>query len=251
MLNSNLLPPEIPLVIFQTFGAIVVALLLLFIIGGVIYAVTKKFTEKAPAAIKGGEMPLLRPVPIPTKNRGLLMRVLVWIYDVRKWELAANWEYQFSPKERIVVPKGFKFDGASIPRVLWSFLNPIGLLLIPGLLHDYGYRYRQLWKIDEDKMEAVPFMQDGKKKQWDLLFWRVGKQVNGTRIINLFAFLAVYFAGHLAWKNNRKREMEEPITRPVIDPNSIAEYQTAEQLLLDTGLMSGGHEVAEHMRNPN
>jgi hypothetical protein len=66
--------------------------------------------------------------------------------------------------------EGFQFDGASIPRVLWAFLNPIGLLLIPGLIHDYGYRHRQLWIIDEDSMEAVPYMEGEDKAQWDQLF---------------------------------------------------------------------------------
>ena len=134
---------------------------------------------------------------------------------MRRWELAENWEYKLSPEDRIILPKGFRFDGASIPRVLWAFLNPIGLLLIPGLIHDYGYRYRQLWKIDEDR-NVVPYKKGQKKTDWDRLFLSVGRQVNGTRIINLVAFLAVYLGGYFAWKKNRKGKESEDIRPPLV-----------------------------------
>ncbi len=212
---TDLLQPWIPIGIIREVGAIVVLLLLLFVIGAIIYAIANKIVKGPPAALGLTAMPLLRPVPIPTKNRGCFMRILVWIYDVRRWELAANWEYELSPGNRIVIPKGFVFDGASIPRVLWAFLNPIGLLLIPGLIHDYGYRYRQLWTVSEAIGETIPYEEGQRKSYWDRLFWRVGKQVNGTRIINLLAFLAVYLGGYGAWRGNRKREKTEPVTRPV------------------------------------
>ena len=113
---TSLLQSWIPLTVIQGFGAIVVLLLLLFVVGAIIYAIAVKITKKPPASVNFSQMPLLRPVPIPTKNRSFFMRILVWIYDVRKWELAANWEYQLNPGERIILPEGFQFDGASIPR---------------------------------------------------------------------------------------------------------------------------------------
>jgi hypothetical protein len=205
--------------VVQEFGAIVVMLLILFIIGSIIYGVINKTMKQPPPAIDLKGMPLLRPVPIPTKNHGAFMRILVWIYDVRKWELAADWEYELDRENRIILPEGFRFDGASIPRVLWAFLNPVGLLLIPGLIHDYGYRHRQLWKIDEEKKEVVPFMMfEGRSKaHWDRLFWKVGNNVNGLKVINFVAFLAVYFLGHGAWWQNRKKEKLEYLSRPVIN----------------------------------
>jgi hypothetical protein len=248
---TSLLQSWIPLFVIQEFGAIVVLLLLLFIIGAIIYAITNKITMKPPTSVNLSQMPLLRPVPIPTKNRSFFMRILVWIYDVRKWELAENWEYQLNPGERIIIPEGFQFDGASIPRVLWAFLNPIGLLLIPGLIHDYGYRYEQLWKIDESSMEPVSYMKGENKTQWDQLFWRVGKQVNGTKIINLLAFLAVYLGGYGAWKNNRKRAEQEPISRPVINREPSKEHRATEQAVLHSSLGSEGQIVTENSRNFN
>ena len=69
------------------------------------------------------------------------MRLLVWIFEVRKWELMENWYFTLNDDVQIVINKGFVFDGASIPRPLWAFLSPVGLLLIPGLIHDYGYKF--------------------------------------------------------------------------------------------------------------
>ncbi len=154
-------------------------------------------------------MPVLRPVPIATKNRSFFARIRVWLYEVRKWELVENWEYQLEENTRIILHKGFKFDGASIPRPLWSLLNPIGLLLIPGLIHDYGYRYQHLWRIDRAN-QVVKHMKDEKKGDWDRLFWRVGRQVNGTWVISLFAFLAVFLCGRVSWCSNRKKNEQAP-----------------------------------------
>lgn len=38
-----------------------------------------------------------------------------------------------------VVPAGFVFDGASVPRMLWSFLDPAGEAFEAACVHDYFY----------------------------------------------------------------------------------------------------------------
>ena len=43
-----------------------------------------------------------------------------------------------------VIPKGFQFDGASIPKFLHTWLSPTGVLLMGGLVHDYAYKYATL-----------------------------------------------------------------------------------------------------------
>ena len=49
--------------------------------------------------------------------------------------------------------------------LLWFFLSPTGLLLIPGLFHDYGYRYDQLWHLDT-KGNISPFPKPPKNGKW-------------------------------------------------------------------------------------
>lgn len=38
-----------------------------------------------------------------------------------------------------VVPKGFEFDGASVPQALWGFLDPAGEAFEAACVHDYLY----------------------------------------------------------------------------------------------------------------
>lgn len=159
------------------------------------------------------DMPILQPIPIKTKNKGFFGRVWTWIFQVRTWKLAENWEYDLDENTRIVIPKGFIFDGASIPRPLWFMLSPIGLLLIQGLIHDFGYRYTYLWKKQGDKY--VKIYEGECRTFWDGIFYRVGREVNGMRMINGLAWFPLFSFGWLAWRGNRKRNAEE------IDPNNL------------------------------
>ena len=45
---------------------------------------------------------------------------------------------------RLVIPEGFLFDGASIPRPLWSLLGlaPHGVMDGPALAHDFVYHHK-------------------------------------------------------------------------------------------------------------
>jgi len=38
-----------------------------------------------------------------------------------------------------VVPKGFEFDGASVPQMLWGFLDSAGEAFEAACVHDYFY----------------------------------------------------------------------------------------------------------------
>lgn len=187
-------------------GSLALGLLIFFVVTGIAFFLVQRNKER-PDPDKS--MPVLRPIPIPTRGRSLLMRVVVWLHQVRTWEVVENWEYTLPKDEtRIVIPKGFRFDGASIPRPLWAILNPIGLLLIPGLIHDYGYRYRQLCKVENGTF--CPYKKGAGKATWDRLFREIGRDVNGMSFINFAAWLAVYFGGHFAWRTNRNDE-EKPV----------------------------------------
>jgi hypothetical protein len=129
---------------------------------------------------------------------------LIWIFDVRKWELVSDWDYKVPDGPHIILHKGFLFDGASIPRIFWAILSPTGLLLIPGLIHDYGYRYDQLFEIKSDG-QIVPYKKGAGKRQWDKMFKHVAKKVNGMVIIHFIAWLAVVVGGKKAWEKNQAR----------------------------------------------
>ncbi|MGD9055678.1 MAG: DUF1353 domain-containing protein [Desulfobacterales bacterium] len=195
---------------FQIVGIVSVALLLIIIILFFLYLLIRKDVTPLMA---DEEMPVLVPLPIPTKNRPFIMRVLVWLFDIRKWQLKQNWHFIRENGDEIVLPKDFKFDGASIPRIFWAILSPVGLLLIPGLIHDYGYRFNQLWRKNASG-QIEPYMENVGRKAWDDLFRDAGLQVNGFAIIDFIAWFGVRVGGFLAWRKHRQEnEIPEP---PVI-----------------------------------
>ena len=161
-------------------------------------------------------MPVLRPIPIPTRNQRPLVRLKRWVMSVRQWEVVEDWEYQLPGNHPpVVIPAGFVFDGASIPRPLWALLSPIGLLLIPGLIHDFGYRYDYLWATGPSG-EVYKYREGVGQKFWDHLFYEVGKAVNGMVLIDALAFAALALAGGFAWRGNRKRAaLEVRPNRPI------------------------------------
>ena len=57
------------------------------------------------------EMPLIQPLPIPTKGRGIFTAIWVWLTNSRKWMIAADWHFTINGEE-FVIPRGFQFDGA-------------------------------------------------------------------------------------------------------------------------------------------
>jgi hypothetical protein len=185
------------------------------------------FVQEIEPFIRKEQMPRLRPVPIPTKDRNVFVKPLVWLFEHRRWTLEEDWCFEFvesGQTVKIVLNKGFDFDGASIPRVFWTLVSPVGLLLIPGLVHDYGYKYDQLWELRNDKIR--PYRAQGGKACWDDMFWRVGQQVNGFGLLNLLAWFAVFAGGWGAWNHHRKNERNPEEARPETAGRSSDECQT-------------------------
>ena len=193
-------------------GVIVGSLLLTYVVFYILYLILKPRVNPEDSKIP---MPVLRPVPIPTlKQPTPIHKLTVFIFEVRKWEVVENWCYTYkSDKDvKFLIPKGFIFDGASIPRPFWAILNPIGLLLIPGLLHDYAYKYNQLWKVNSNG-KAIPYKEKAGKDCWDNLFKNVGREVNGFFLINAIAWIAVAVGGSGAWKKHREKGLNDDVPK--------------------------------------
>lgn len=88
--------------------------------------------------------------------------------DDYKWELLSPFSYhRTNNKDSIInVPKGFKTDLATIPRILWIFFPPHGKYAKAAIIHDYLYAYGIGTKKEADTifLEAmevlnVPFLQ--------------------------------------------------------------------------------------------
>ena len=148
---------------------------------------------------KYDEMPHMQPIRIPTDGRGFWGAIWCWFWEVRNWEIAKDWHFTVNG-EQYVIPKGFQFDGASVPKFLASWLSPVGILLMGGLIHDYIYKYTVLLKKNK-KDTSDMFTQ----KQADQLFRDINIEQNGIHVLNWAAYLALRAGGFAAWNGHRKR----------------------------------------------
>ena len=137
------------------------------------------------------EMPKLEPVIIETKGLGFWHSMMKWFLTTRNWKVIDDWHYVVNGVE-YVIPAGFQFDGASIPKFLRSFFSPVGIMLIGGLVHDYGYKYETL--LMAGKKETI-----GKKDQkWmDQTFRDININVNGFYVFNQLSYYALRLAGFI------------------------------------------------------
>jgi len=155
------------------------------------------------------DMPILRPLPIATKHELPWTRIWNWATSIRQWEVMEDWLYLLPGTNiRVVIPKTFIFDGASIPRPLWGVLSPTGLLLVPGLVHDFGYRYDYLW-VRDDNGQYYRYEERAGRRIWDKLFYQIGDDINGMSMLDGMAWGALGLGGWLAWKKNRQRHAPE------------------------------------------
>jgi hypothetical protein len=152
------------------------------------------------------ELPILRPQIIKTKNVPYITALWRWVTSIRKWEVVEDWEYILPDHTKVIIPEGFIFDGASIPKPFWAILSPVGLLLTPGLIHDYAYQHDQLLSLD-GKGNRTVYKRKAGRGYWDHLFRDVAIDVNGFRIINYIAWLALILFGWLAWNAKRKSQV--------------------------------------------
>ena len=159
------------------------------------------FDKKKPRCytFTSNKMPVLRPIPIKTKGKGFWKGILLWLLGVRNWEIAEDFNYELNNKQ-FVIPAGFKFDGASIPKFLHTFLSPVGVLLMAGLVHDYAYKYQTLLK--KDKKETLGVIS---QKHSDEIFRDININVNGFYLMNYLAYWSLRIGGFVAWNGHRKR----------------------------------------------
>jgi len=147
-------------------------------------------------------MPDLRPLPIKTKGKGFFKAIVMWLLGTRNWELINDFNYVLNGN-KYVIPAGFKFDGASIPKFLRTFFSPVGVLLIGGLVHDYAYKYETL--LRENKRDTLGKIS---QKRADEIFRDININVNGFYLMNYLAYWSLRLGGFVAWNGHRKRNVK-------------------------------------------
>ena len=173
-------------------------LILIVIIGFFINLLDKKKKPKQKFNYKG--MPHIKPLPIKTKGKGFWKAIVMWLLSTRNWELTQDWKYNLDGTD-YVIPKGFTFDGASIPKFLRTFFSPVGVLLIGGLVHDYMYKYTHCKPVSA---KGALLVVDQKKA--DQIFRDINIVVNGFYTMNYLAYWSLRIGGFVAWNGHRKRD---------------------------------------------
>ena len=171
-------------------------LILCVIIGFIINLLDKR---KSNLKFSYEELPHLQPVRIATKGKGFWKGIIMWLMSTRNWELTKNWRYNINGTE-YVIPKGFQFDGASIPKFLRTFFSPVGVLLMGGLVHDYMYKYSACKPADKSGTLLVV-----DQKKADQIFRDICIEVNGFYFMNYLAYWSLRLGGFVAWNGHRKR----------------------------------------------
>ena len=171
-------------------------LAVLVLIGFIVNKVDKK--EETLVGFKYKFMPVMSPLPIKTKDKGFWKGILMWLLGTRKWKIEQDFNYTLNDVE-YKIPAGFEFDGASVPKFLATFLSPVGVLLMGGLVHDYGYKFATLMKKDGSTIGYH------NQKYMDGLFRDICIEVNGFRVLNYLAYWSLRLAGFVAWNGHKKR----------------------------------------------
>jgi|TARA_B100001059_G_scaffold212062_1_gene226861 hypothetical protein len=177
------------------------SLLILFvIIGFAINMLDKRKTNNLKFSYD--ELPHLQPIPIKTKGKGFWKGIIMWLLGTRNWTIIKDFKYSINGTN-YVIPKGFSFDGASIPKFLRTFFSPVGVLLIGGLVHDYMYKYSACKPADK---KGQLLLVDQKKA--DQIFRDINIEVNGFYFMNYLAYWSLRLGGFVAWNGHRKRNAQ-------------------------------------------
>lgn len=177
------------------------SLLILFvIIGFAINMLDKRKTNNLKFSYD--ELPHLQPIPIKTKGKGFWKGIIMWLLGTRNWVILKDFKYTMNGTN-YVIPKGFSFDGASIPKFLRTFFSPVGVLLIGGLVHDYMYKYSACKPADK---KGQLLLVDQKKA--DQIFRDINIEVNGFYFMNYLAYWSLRLGGFVAWNGHRKRNAQ-------------------------------------------
>lgn len=141
------------------------------------------------------------PRPGGVRGRDGALPAVRLTYRVREgvWSLDAPYRCEAGGSE-LRIPAGFRFDLASVPRLLWVLVAPFELSLAAPLVHDFLYR----WAGVPPRGAVEPWRSFSRSEADGTFRSIMARQgVAGWRLAA--AYLAVRGAGFLAWRRGRLR----------------------------------------------
>jgi hypothetical protein len=138
---------------------------------------------------------LKQPLIVPITNKHYRL-VEQYAYH---WDLGGT-------RNRIVIPRGFTYDGASVPRLAWTLsgITPDGLIRAAALVHDWIYRHKgRLPQGSQQYREGNEPWQDAygawSRRDADRLFARIMREAGVSKWKRRMAYRAVRWFGGSAW----------------------------------------------------
>jgi hypothetical protein len=141
------------------------------------------------------QMPILRPLPMPDGA------------PHREWLMMENWYFHCVPLEiTFFIPKGFIFNGASVPRLFSNIFPATGYLFIAALIHDYLYEHASyLERFDTELIKLYSIELSVTKIEADNIFEEIADWLYADHWFKTnLAKAALVAGGQAAWDASRK-----------------------------------------------
>lgn len=116
-------------------------------------------------------------------------------------------EDYYEPEARILIPKGFKCDHASIPRPLWAIICPQDLSDEAPVTHDYLYAHAGMttpYYLGENHSSGAKVFS---KEEADKIFDRIMRRENVQTWKRRTAYFAVKYFAFSAWNRHKKKNL--------------------------------------------
>jgi hypothetical protein len=114
---------------------------------------------------------------------------------------------------RLVIPGGFQFDLASIPRALWSVIAPFELSIAAPVVHDWGYEHAGAIPVGMPSSSGTYPTDVFTRAEVDAFFLDIMRQEGVAWWRRQAAYRAVRLFGGRAW-----RTQPTPLTTHIRTP---------------------------------
>lgn len=108
-------------------------------------------------------------------------------HSMRRWVVRCALPVSILVNDEVVsitIPRGFRTDFASVPRVFYGLLPPTGRYGLAALVHDYLYATKVLTR-----------------RQADQVFLHLMKSYGVNKVVAVIMYRASRWFGRQAWKN--------------------------------------------------
>ena len=143
------------------------------------------------------ELPKTQSIPLQSRGKSNLRKIKIWLLDVQDELILEDYYFYMDwlpGKPIIKIPKGFVFNGASVPKPLRIFLSPKGILYAASIAHDFGYQYNAWLTID-----GTLYTNACGREFFDEQFRVFNDDVYDMDVIATTSWLALRAFGWIAW----------------------------------------------------